>query len=103
LRRADPIGLLRAEIDIREPHGFPPHGELVVLEAEHAPQGADGAIREAVGERGTVLGPARRGERHRWLLQGTDLRPARVALRGLVQDWRDAGARVRIDADPIDL
>jgi hypothetical protein len=26
-----------------------------------------------------------------------------LMLRRLVQDWRDAGARVRVDADPIDL
>ena len=103
LRRADPIGLLRSEIAARAALGFPPHGELLVVEAEHPPEGADGAMRTAVGERGSVLGPAKREERSRWLIQGADLRPARLVLRGLVQEWRDSGARVRVDADPVDL
>jgi primosomal protein N' (replication factor Y) len=103
LRRADPVGLLRREIESRSVLGFPPHGELLVVEVQDPPEGADGAMRKAVGERATVMGPAERSGRTRWLIQGTDLRPARLALRGLVQDWRDAGARVRVDADPIDL
>ena len=103
LRRADPAGLIEAEVRTRAALGFPPHGELLVVEMEGAPAGADRALREAVAGRGSVLGPADRGGRVRWLVQGRELRQARLAMRGLVQDWRDAGARVRIDADPIDL
>jgi hypothetical protein len=36
-------------------------------------------------------------------LGARDLGEAKVALRPLVQRWRDSGLRVRIDADPIDL
>ncbi len=103
LRRGDPMPLVRAEIDSRASLGFPPHGELIVIEAQDPPADADGRIRSALGDRAAVLGPAERRDRLRWLIQGSDLRPARLALRPLVQDWRDAGARVRVDVDPIDL
>lgn len=103
LRRGDPLPLLESEIEGRAALGFPPHGELLVVEARRAPEGADAALRETVGDRATVLGPAARDDRSRWLVQGADLRPARLALRGLAQDWRDLGAAVRVDADPVDL
>ncbi len=103
LRRAAPDRLIRHEIDTRAALGFPPHGELLVLEVTDPPADGDRLLRSAVGERATVLGPAERRGRMRWLIQGNDLRPARLTLRGLVQDWRDGGARVRVDADPIDL
>jgi primosomal protein N' (replication factor Y) len=103
LRRADPLPLLEGEAALRAAAGFPPAGEVIVVEATGAPEGADGAMREAVGGRGEVHGPAERAGRVRWLLQGRDLRGPRLMLRRLVQDWRDGGARVRIDADPIDL
>jgi len=54
-----------------------------------------------VADDATVLGPAVDGDATRWLLQGRDLRPVRVRLRGLVQQWRDVDTRVRIDADPV--
>jgi hypothetical protein len=38
----------------------------------------------------------------RWLIAGS-LGEARLQLRRLVSRWRDAGATVRIDADPIDI
>jgi len=103
LRRGDPVALVEDEIAARAPLGFPPHGELVVVEVRNPPQDADAARRAAIGGRGAVLGPAGGGERTRWLVQGRDLRAARMALRGLVQDWRELGASVRVDADPIDL
>jgi hypothetical protein len=56
-----------------------------------------------VAGRADVHGPSERGGRARWLLQGRDLQGPRLMLRRLVQDWRDAGMRVRVDADPIDL
>lgn len=103
LRRADPLPLLAAESTARRAAGFPPWGEVIALEAASVPEGADAALRAAVGERADVHGPASRAGRDRWLLQGPDLTAPRLALRRLVQDWRDAGARVRVDADPIDL
>jgi primosomal protein N' (replication factor Y) len=103
LRRADPLPLLAAEAAVRAGAGFPPHGEIIVVETAGAPEGTDAALRSAVEDRAEVHGPAARAGRRRWLLQGRDLRGPRVMLRRLVQDWRDAGTRVRIDADPIDL
>ncbi len=103
LRRAEPEAYLERELATRAADGFPPAGELLVVETERSPAGADVALREAVGARGTVLGPAPVGDRQRWLVQGPDLGGARLRLRGLVHDWREAGARVRVDADPIDL
>jgi len=103
LRRGDPLPLLEAEMAGRASVGFPPAGEIIVVEAAGAPEGADASLREAAAGRAEVHGPAERGGRVRWLVQGRDLRGPRLMLRRLVQDWRDAGARVRVDVDPIDL
>jgi primosomal protein N' (replication factor Y) len=103
LRRGDPLPLLEAEAAQRIAAGLPPAGEVIVVEAGGAPESADAELRAAVAERAEVHGPAQRGGRLRWLLQGRDLHGPRIVLRRLVQDWRDAGARVRVDADPIDL
>ncbi len=64
------------------------------------PPNADTQIRAL---KASVMGPAVRNENHRWLLQGKDLGVARIALRPIVQKWRDAGTTVRIDVDPLDL
>jgi primosomal protein N' (replication factor Y) len=103
LRRGDPLAFLQAEMGRRSAAGFPPSGELLVLETAGGPEDSDVALREALGGRADVHGPAQNAGRVRWLLQGHDLQAARLALRPLVGDWRDCGARVRIDADPIDL
>ena len=39
----------------------------------------------------------------RWLLQGRDLTRVKVAMRPVVQAWREAKAKVRVDVDPVDL
>ncbi|MFH1329264.1 MAG: hypothetical protein ABIJ48_01190 [Actinomycetota bacterium] len=103
LRRGDPLPLLEAEMTARAAIGFPPAGEIIVVEVAGAPDGADAALREASAGRAEVHGPAYREGRSRWLIQGRDLQGPRLMLRRLVQEWRDAGARVRVDADPIDL
>lgn len=93
---------LAAQAAARRSASFPPYGELVAVEvgAEHDP---DQMIREGIGSHGTVLGPAAMKDRNRWLIQGADLTAARMALRGVVGALRSRGARVRVDADPIDL
>jgi primosomal protein N' (replication factor Y) len=101
LRSGHPMPFLRSELGHREGDGFPPMGELVAIDVREVPDGADAALRETVGA--GVHGPAATPEGMRWLLQGSDLREAKIRLRGLVQRWRDAGARVRVDVDPIDL
>jgi hypothetical protein len=59
-------------------------------------------LRAAVAD-ATVLGPAPGPIGERWLIQGADLHRTRILLRSAVQILRDGGARVRVDADPIDL
>jgi len=103
LARGEPLAMLKAHLEERAAFGLPPGGELLVLEADDLPEDADEMLREAVGDRAEIHGPADAKGRTRWLVQGRDLRSARVALRGVVHEWRDRGARVRIDADPIDL
>lgn len=99
LVRGDALPALWAELETRQAFSYPPAGELAVLEVT----GGDGEGLEMLGSVCSVLGPAPHGEGLRWLLQGSDLREAKVALRPIVQRWRDSGARVRVDVDPIDL
>jgi primosomal protein N' (replication factor Y) len=104
LRKGDPVPLLEHELAQRERFGFPPAGELLIVEARgQVPDNAEGSLVDAAAG-ATVLGPAtRRSGALRWLLQAPDLTKARYNLRNLVQQWRDAGVTVRIDVDPIDL
>ncbi|MDX1448331.1 MAG: hypothetical protein R3246_04635 [Acidimicrobiia bacterium] len=99
LVKGDPLPALSSELNLRRRHGYPPAGQLAVLEVA----GGAAAGIEALSELCSVLGPAPQAEGQRWLLQAPDLSAARRALRPLVQRWRDGGARVRIDVDPIDL
>jgi primosomal protein N' len=104
LRRADPLPALQGEAELRASLGYPPAGELLVLELRGAVDVASvGAELEAASHRAAIMGPATGPDGHRWLVQGNDLSAFRVSLRPIVQRWRDAGAIVRIDADPIDL
>jgi primosomal protein N' len=93
---------LEAEANLREQAGFPPFGSLIAIEID-VDHDADTLIRGAVGEHGVVRGPARMRDRQRWLIQGSDLDQARIGLRSAVGTLRSQGARVRVDADPIDL
>ncbi len=101
LRSGHPMPYLREELRLRGEEGFPPMGELIAVDVADAPGDADAELRRAVAAE--VHGPAETSEGTRWLVQGPDLREAKIRLRGLVQSWRDAGARVRVDVDPIDL
>jgi primosomal protein N' (replication factor Y) len=103
IRRAEPLAFLEREVAVRSDLGFPPSGELLAIEVRDALDGADADLREALGDRATVLGPSEHDGELRWLIQGRDLGPARIVLRSLVHRWREAGVRVRVDADPIDL
>lgn len=104
LRGGDPIGFLRGELDARSRLGYPPSGDLMVIEVrgDHPVEGFDSDIRRTVGE-ALVMGPAGRSNGSRWLIQGSDLGRARQALRPVIQRWRDGGVTVRVDVDPIDL
>lgn len=103
LRHGRPLPLLAELLAERRDAGYPPAGELVAIEIGGAPDGVDRALRAAATSGETILGPAPAGERLRWLVSAADLRRFKVALRPVVQSWRDRGTRVRIDADPVRL
>jgi primosomal protein N' (replication factor Y) (superfamily II helicase) len=99
LVRGDPLPALQSELEARRPLGYPPFGELLVVETSGGPA----PVLDELSDDCSVLGPAPHGDGTRWLLQADDLTAAKSALRLLVQRWRDSGLRVRIDVDPIDL
>ena len=100
LRSGDPGPFMEAVIARREETRFPPVGELIALETD----AFDAAELLAEAARGaSLLGPAREGERDRWLVQGDDLARVRLRLRDAVRHLRDGGFRVRVDADPVNL
>lgn len=103
LRTGDGVAFVRSHGSQRARLGFPPGGELIAVEAGDLPPGLHEELAGALGDRATVLGPAVVGDRLRWLIQGRDLKSARIVLRSVVGKWREGGARVRVDADPIDL
>ena len=94
---------LVAELEERAALGFPPSGDLVVVEVRHGPMWTDQRMRDALGGLATLLGPVDTPRGRRWLLQGADLGATRSALRGVVQELRDGGGTVRVDSDPLDL
>ena len=100
LRSGRPLPFQRAVVREREDWGFPPVGEMIAVETS----GAGGEIDVAtLAPNATVLGPAATDTGQRWLIQGSELRDVRIRLRTVVQDLRDRGVTVRIDADPLDL
>lgn len=103
LRTGDPIPALRDEAASRADAGFPPGGEVLAVEVTSLPEDRHRELVERIGHRASVHGPAPINDRLRWLVQGRDLAAARTVLRPLVSEWREAGVRVRVDADPIDL
>lgn len=102
LRRGEVLPFLAAEIEQRAAFGFPPVGDLIVLECRGCPDGAAQRLTDRFPDV-TLLGPAPIEGGMRWLLQGSDLSTARKELRKLAGEWRDGGASLRIDVDPIDL
>ena len=102
LKRADPIPYLEGLLVERARHGLPPATEMLAIEVrgDEGPSRFDSDMRAL--DPPTILGPAPAAQGWRWLLQGT-LGPVKPRLRPMVQRWRETGATVRIDADPIDL
>ncbi len=87
----------------REHDHLPPSGEMLAIEVTGDPTICATDIAELETDSIQVHGPETGGGRTRWFIQGPSLHEARVLLRRMVQRWRDAGVKVRIDADPIDL
>lgn len=99
-----PDGFLADELGSRRRSGFPPFTDLIALEVSALADGSRLAdLAQRLGEDVTVRGPAIEADRHRWLLSGDDLGPAKLRLREIVGTLRDQGARVRVDVDPVDL
>ena len=101
LTRGDPVPYLEGVLVERARLGVPPSSEMMIVEVrEEIPEGAHVDIANL----GTVdvLGPLPVENGMRWLLTG-QLNTIKPSLRSLVGRWRDGGATVRIDVDPIDL
>jgi primosomal protein N' (replication factor Y) len=101
LRDGAPVPLVRSDAARRAELGFPPGGEIIVIEAVGTVE--PGELQTALEGRAEVHGPAPMPGGSRWLVQGRDLGPARIVLRDVVGRWRESGIRVRVDADPVDL
>lgn len=104
LRRADPIGFHEIELQQRQTFGYPPTGELMVIEARDLedPEIATAEL-VAIADDAMVMGPTERRAGVRWFIQAPNLDRFKRALRPIAGKWRDNGASIRIDADPIDL
>jgi primosomal protein N' len=101
MRRGDPIPYLQTALVDRARQGYPPSTEMMAIELRgHEVEGVDAEI-SGLGDI-DVFGPRVIETGRRWLLRG-DLTPVRPKLRPIVGRWREKGATVRIDADPLDL
>lgn len=103
LRRGDPMEFLEHELREREAMGYPPASELIVVEIRGGDESIDTQLGEMTDDGVAVMGPAVHPRGRRWLIQGKSLGGFKLALRPVVQRWRDTGATVRIDVDPLDL
>jgi primosomal protein N' (replication factor Y) len=102
LRRGEVLPFLEAELEQRAALGFPPVGDLIVLECRNCPEAAGRDLADRLPD-AAILGPAETERGTRWLLQAKDLAGTRSELRKIAGEWRDGGASLRIDVDPIDL
>lgn len=101
MRRGDPIPYLERVLVERARDGSPPASEMLIVEIRgEIPDSAPDDLASIPGA--VIMGPMSIPEGRRWLLTG-DLGEARLDLRRVVARWRDKGATVRVDADPIDI
>ena len=101
MRRGDPIPYLERVLVERAREGAPPAAEMIAVEIRGQVPG-DTATELATLRDLTIMGPMSIEDGQRWLLSG-NLERARLELRRMVGRWRDGGATVRVDADPIDV
>lgn len=102
MRRGDPVPYLERVLVDRGRDGFPPASEMIAIEIRGEPEIDAGEDLSALTGDISVLGPMEADHGERWLLAGK-LGKARLGLRKVVGRWRDRGATVRIDVDPIDV
>ena len=101
LTRGDPIPYLEGVLVERARLGVPPASEMTIVEVRgDIPQGAESEMDDL--EDIDVLGPLPVEDGMRWLLTGK-LQTIKPSLRSVIGRWRDGGATVRVDVDPIDL
>lgn len=102
LKRGDPVPYLEEVLGERARLGLPPATDMLAVEIRgvEEPDRFDRDLRGL--PPATILGPAPVATGWRWLIQGR-LGPLKPELRPMIQAWRESGATVRIDADPIDL
>jgi len=103
LRQGRAGDLLTAIATERAADELPPAVELIALEIRGDTAAIAGEVEDVVAGAAEVHGPETVGERTRWFIQSRSLHGVRVRMRRAVQRWRDAGLKVRIDADPVDL
>lgn len=103
LRHGHPLDFLATLAAERERDHLPPATELLAVEVAGDATARHDDLAVLEDEQVHIHGPDIGGERTRWFVQGGDLHRTRVQLRTVVQRWCDAGLKVRIDADPIDL
>lgn len=101
LRRGDPRDWMDQTLVERAQLGYPPAGELIVVEIRG--DDIDDPIEPVAGSDAMVLGPLGEDGARRWLVQGRDLGRVRDELRVVARRVRDRGGEVRIDVDPLDL
>ena len=75
LRHGDPIHALEEELEERAALGFPPSGDLVVVEVRHGPPWTDERMHQALHESCVLLGPVDTPRGRRWLSAGPGSRP----------------------------
>lgn len=102
MRRGDPIPYLERVLVDRGRDALPPASEMIALEIRGDQVVEAASDLAALGGDVAVLGPMQVEKGQRWLLNGK-LGKARLDLRKIVGRWRDRGATVRIDVDPIDV
>lgn len=102
MRRGDPIPYLERVLVERGREGMPPSTEMIAIEIRGDVPAEAGEEIRSLDLASTVMGPMSVENGQRWLLTGK-LGKVRLNLRGLVGRWRDKGATVRVDVDPIDV
>jgi primosomal protein N' (replication factor Y) len=102
LRRGDPMPFLESMLAERARLGLPPATEMLAIEIRGVEELERFDQELKALDPPALLGPAPSPQGWRWLLQGP-LGPLKPRIRPLVQRWRESGATVRVDADPIDL
>lgn len=101
MRRGDPIPYLERVLVERAREGAPPAAEMIAVEIRGQVPDDAGSELASLPDL-TIMGPMRIESGQRWLLTGK-LGRARLGLRRMVGRWRDGGATVRVDVDPIDV